>query len=155
MKLALKAGVFSSPETYLQSRRYKNYKQSQCFFPSSARSSLFRYPPYSTFCSFLGPKEGLQLQWNQALGCSSLTPFSKIQTLYKCLTLLATQTDHPFTRVLLPSISFPLLVKLFLIIYLLFSSGINAIAAIASYTGYNQEDSVIMNASAIDRGLYR
>lgn len=33
--------------------------------------------------------------------------------------------------------------------------GINAIAAIASYTGYNQEDSVIMNASAIDRGLYR
>ncbi|XP_015770946.1 PREDICTED: DNA-directed RNA polymerase II subunit RPB2-like [Acropora digitifera] len=34
-------------------------------------------------------------------------------------------------------------------------AGINAIAAIASYTGYNQEDSVIMNASAIDRGLYR
>ena len=36
-----------------------------------------------------------------------------------------------------------------------FFVGINAIAAIASYTGYNQEDSVIMNASAIDRGLYR
>jgi DNA-directed RNA polymerase II subunit RPB2 len=34
-------------------------------------------------------------------------------------------------------------------------SGINAIVAIASYTGYNQEDSVIMNASGIDRGLYR
>ncbi|KAK3746721.1 hypothetical protein QZH41_018761, partial [Actinostola sp. cb2023] len=34
-------------------------------------------------------------------------------------------------------------------------AGINAIVAIASYTGYNQEDSVIMNASAIDRGLYR
>ncbi|XP_068743597.1 DNA-directed RNA polymerase II subunit RPB2-like [Montipora capricornis] len=34
-------------------------------------------------------------------------------------------------------------------------AGINAIAAIASYTGYNQEESVIMNASAIDRGLYR
>ena len=33
--------------------------------------------------------------------------------------------------------------------------GINAIAAILSYTGYNQEDSVIMNASAIDRGLFR
>lgn len=33
--------------------------------------------------------------------------------------------------------------------------GINAIVAIASYTGYNQEDSVIMNASGIDRGLYR
>ena len=34
-------------------------------------------------------------------------------------------------------------------------SGINAIVAIASYTGYNQEDSVLMNASAINRGLYR
>lgn len=35
------------------------------------------------------------------------------------------------------------------------TSGINAIAAILAYTGYNQEDSVIMNASAIDRGLFR
>ena len=40
-------------------------------------------------------------------------------------------------------------------ILFVFCVGINAIAAIASYTGYNQEDSVIMNASAIDRGLYR
>jgi DNA-directed RNA polymerase II subunit RPB2 len=32
--------------------------------------------------------------------------------------------------------------------------GINCIVAIASYTGYNQEDSVIMNKSAIDRGLF-
>lgn len=34
-------------------------------------------------------------------------------------------------------------------------AGINAIVAILSYTGYNQEDSVIMNSSGIDRGLYR
>lgn len=36
-----------------------------------------------------------------------------------------------------------------------FSSGINSIVAIASYTGYNQEDSVIMNRSAVDRGFFR
>lgn len=34
-------------------------------------------------------------------------------------------------------------------------AGINAIVAIACYTGYNQEDSVIMNQSAIDRGFHR
>jgi len=34
-------------------------------------------------------------------------------------------------------------------------AGINSIVAIASYTGYNQEDSVILNASAIDRGYFR
>ena len=40
-------------------------------------------------------------------------------------------------------------------VFFLKNLGINAIVAIASYTGYNQEDSVIMNASGIDRGLYR
>jgi len=34
-------------------------------------------------------------------------------------------------------------------------SGINCIVAIACYTGYNQEDSLIMNQSSIDRGLFR
>ncbi|XP_021958303.2 DNA-directed RNA polymerase II subunit RPB2 [Folsomia candida] len=34
-------------------------------------------------------------------------------------------------------------------------SGQNAIVAIGSYTGYNQEDSLIMNESAIQRGLFR
>jgi DNA-directed RNA polymerase II subunit RPB2 len=34
-------------------------------------------------------------------------------------------------------------------------AGNNAVVAIACYTGYNQEDSVIMNQSAIDRGLFR
>ena len=33
--------------------------------------------------------------------------------------------------------------------------GINSIVAIAAYTGYNQEDSVIMNRSAVDRGFFR
>ena len=33
-------------------------------------------------------------------------------------------------------------------------SGINAIVAIACYTGFNQEDSIIINKSSIDRGLF-
>ena len=34
-------------------------------------------------------------------------------------------------------------------------AGQNAIVAIATYSGYNQEDSVVMNQSSIDRGLFR
>ncbi|XP_065317316.1 DNA-directed RNA polymerase II subunit RPB2-like isoform X2 [Gordionus sp. m RMFG-2023] len=34
-------------------------------------------------------------------------------------------------------------------------AGINVIVAILSYTGYNQEDSIIINNSAIERGLFR
>jgi len=34
-------------------------------------------------------------------------------------------------------------------------AGINSIVAIATYTGYNQEDSVILNSSAVDRGFMR
>ena len=33
--------------------------------------------------------------------------------------------------------------------------GHNAIVAIACYGGYNQEDSIIMNKSAVKRGLFR
>lgn len=33
--------------------------------------------------------------------------------------------------------------------------GINAIVAIATYTGFNQEDSLVMNKSSIDRGLFQ
>nr|7OK0_B Chain B, DNA-directed RNA polymerase subunit B [Sulfolobus acidocaldarius DSM 639]7OQ4_B Chain B, DNA-directed RNA polymerase subunit B [Sulfolobus acidocaldarius DSM 639]7OQY_B Chain B, DNA-directed RNA polymerase subunit B [Sulfolobus acidocaldarius DSM 639] len=34
-------------------------------------------------------------------------------------------------------------------------AGANAILAIMSYTGYNMEDSIIMNKSSIERGMYR
>ena len=34
-------------------------------------------------------------------------------------------------------------------------TGINAIVAIASYTGYNQDDSIIINKSSLQRGLFR
>lgn len=34
-------------------------------------------------------------------------------------------------------------------------SGCNSIVAIACYSGYNQEDSIMMNQSAIDRGFFR
>ena len=33
-------------------------------------------------------------------------------------------------------------------------NGINVIVAISTYTGYNQEDSVLLNKSAVDRGLF-
>lgn len=36
-----------------------------------------------------------------------------------------------------------------------YTAGQNAIVAIVSYNGYNQEDSVIMNQYAIDRGMFR
>jgi len=36
-----------------------------------------------------------------------------------------------------------------------FPNGINAIVATACYTGYNQEDSIIMSQDSIDRGLFR
>ena len=34
-------------------------------------------------------------------------------------------------------------------------NGENIIVAIMCYTGYNQEDSIILNQSAVDRGLFR
>ncbi|KAL7668904.1 hypothetical protein ACOME3_009586 [Neoechinorhynchus agilis] len=34
-------------------------------------------------------------------------------------------------------------------------AGLNAVVAIACYSGYNQEDSIIMNWSAADRGMFR
>ena len=34
-------------------------------------------------------------------------------------------------------------------------TGENVIVAIMSYTGFNQEDSLIFNQSAIERGLFR
>ena len=37
----------------------------------------------------------------------------------------------------------------------IFPSGENVIVAIMSYTGYNQEDSLLMNKSAVDKGLFR
>ena len=33
-------------------------------------------------------------------------------------------------------------------------NGINVIVAIASYGGFNQEDSILINQSSIDRGLF-
>ena len=35
------------------------------------------------------------------------------------------------------------------------AAGCNSIIAIATYSGYNQEDSIMINQSAIDRGFFR
>ena len=35
------------------------------------------------------------------------------------------------------------------------AAGCNSIVAIACYSGYNQEDSIMLNQSAIDRGFFR
>ena len=35
------------------------------------------------------------------------------------------------------------------------AAGCNSIIAIATYSGYNQEDSIMLNQSAIDRGFFR
>lgn len=35
------------------------------------------------------------------------------------------------------------------------AAGCNSIIAIACYSGYNQEDSIMLNQSAIDRGFFR
>lgn len=35
------------------------------------------------------------------------------------------------------------------------AAGCNSIVAIATYSGYNQEDSIMLNQSAIDRGFFR
>ena len=34
-------------------------------------------------------------------------------------------------------------------------SGANAIVAILTYTGFNQEDSIILNKNSVDRGMFR
>ncbi len=41
------------------------------------------------------------------------------------------------------------------VLYRELPAGHNAIVAIACYSGYNQEDSVMMNQSSIDRGFFR
>ena len=35
------------------------------------------------------------------------------------------------------------------------SNGMNVVMAVLSYSGFNQEDSIIMNRDALDRGLFR
>lgn len=88
--------------------------------------------PRNTYQSAMG---------KQAIGVYALNYQNRFDTLSHILTypqkpLVQTQTSNLLNVNDLPS-------------------GQNAIVAIACYSGYNQEDSVIMNQSAIDRGLFR
>lgn len=58
---------------------------------------------------------------------------------------------------ILKYIHLPIMISLLahLLTTLLWKPMKNAIVAIACYSGYNQEDSVIMNQSSIDRGFFR
>jgi len=77
----------------------------------------------------------------QAIGCYATNYMQRIDTvahvlLYPQRPLVATRVESMLGVCSLPS-------------------GQNAIVAIMCYTGFNQEDSVIVNASALERGLFR
>jgi DNA-directed RNA polymerase II subunit RPB2 len=87
--------------------------------------------PRNTYQSAMG---------KQAMGIYASNYRTRIDTMahilnYTCKPIVNTRIDN-----YLPTSNMP--------------SGMNCIVAICSYTGYNQEDSVILNKSSVDRGLF-
>ena len=98
---------------------------------SSIPFSNHNQSPRNTYQSAMG---------KQAMGIYTTDYRKRIDTMahilnYPCIPIVNTRIDS-----YLPSINLP--------------TGMNVIVAICSYTGYNQEDSVILNSSSVQRGLF-
>ena len=98
---------------------------------SSIPFSNHNQSPRNTYQSAMG---------KQAMGLYTSDYRKRIDTMahilnYPCIPIVNTRIDT-----YLPSINLP--------------TGMNVIVAICSYTGYNQEDSIILNSSSVQRGLF-
>lgn len=100
-------------------------------------ASLIPFPDHNQ-----GPRNTLQSAMSkQAMGLNSLNFNLRMDTLaqilyYPQIPLASSRAIHFTTAKEIPV-------------------GSNVITAIACFTGYNQEDSIIMNQSSLDRGLFR